>query len=166
MPKAFNAVTEEINRLDIESSPIFKRLFEQAGFLLIKTGDLENFLNTEGLKLLVFADDPNERKITMDIAVIAPEIKKAFGDTLSLAAWANFKEARSMAARWGLRSLPAVAVFSHKDLLGAVQGLKTWGEYCSLLSEILTKNRPVARTIAILPAARSEGSEGQESVEV
>ena len=44
MPKAFNAVTEEINRLDIAEHPAFKRLFGQAGFNLIDSTGLEDFL--------------------------------------------------------------------------------------------------------------------------
>lgn len=160
MPKAFNAVTEEINRLDIASNPIFQRLFGEAGFLLLSSDGLDNFLATPGLKMLVFADDPNERKTTMDIAVIAPELKKAFCGTLSIAAWAEFKQSRSMAAHWGLRSMPAVALFKDSDLLGAVQGLKTWDEYCSLLSEIVTRDKPVARTIAIMPTQTSEKCDG------
>ena len=152
MPKVFNAVTAEINRLDIAEHPAFKRLFGQAGFSLIDSSQLEEFLKIEGLKMLVFADDPNERKTTMDMAVIAPELKKAFSGTLAATAWAQFKEARSMASRWGLRSMPAVAIFRDSDFLGAVQGLKTWSEYCSLLSEIVLRDKPAARTIAIMPA--------------
>ena len=32
MPKAFNAVTAQINQLDMASHPVFKRLFGEAGF--------------------------------------------------------------------------------------------------------------------------------------
>ena len=61
-----------------------------------------------------------------------------------------------MAARWGLRSMPVVAIFQNKDLLGAVQGLKPWDEYCSLLSEIVIRNKPVVRTIAIMPVEKQD----------
>ena len=106
--------------------------------------------------MLVFADDPNERKTTLDMAVIAPELKKAFSGTLSLTAWADFKEARSLAQRWGLRSLPAVAIFLDANFLGAVQGLKPWDEYCRLLSEIVRQDKPAVRTIAIMPERSHE----------
>lgn len=150
MVKAFNAVTAEINRIEIGKHPVFKRLFEEAAFCLLGSAQLEDFLAASGLKMLVFADDPNERKTTLDMAVIAPELKKAFNGTLSQTAWADFKEARSLAARWGLRSLPAVAIFLNADFLGAVQGLKPWDEYCQLLSEIVCRNKPATRTIAIM----------------
>lgn len=150
MAKAFNAVTAEINRIEISEHPVFKRLFAEAGFTLLDSVRMQDFLAASGLKMLVFADDPNERKTTLDMAVIAPELKKAFNGTLSQTAWADFKEARSLAARWGLRSLPAVAIFLNADFLGAVQGLKPWDEYCQLLSEIVCRNKPATRTIAIM----------------
>ena len=156
MPKAFNAVTAQINQLDMASHPVFKRLFGEAGFQWLTSQELENFISLDGLKMLVFADDPNERKTTLDIAVIAPELKKAFNGALTATAWADFKESRSMAARWGLRSMPVVAIFQNKDLLGAVQGLKPWDEYCSLLSEIVIRNKPVVRTIAIMPVEKQD----------
>lgn len=156
MPKAFNTVTAEINRIEIGKHSIFKRLFEQEGFTLLNSAQLTDFLAAPGLKMLVFADDPNERKTTLDMAVIAPELKKAFSGTLSLTAWADFKEARSLALRWGLRSLPAVAIFLDANFLGAVQGLKPWDEYCRLLSEIVRQDKPAIRTIAIMPERSHE----------
>ena len=89
IPKAFNAVSAEINPLGIAEHPGYKRLFGQAGFSLIDSSQLEEFLKIEGLKMLVFADDPNERKTTMDMAVIAPELKKAFSGTPAATAWAQ-----------------------------------------------------------------------------
>lgn len=156
MAKAFNAVTAEINRIEISEHPVFKRLFAEAGFTLLDCVRIQDFLAASGLKMLVFADDPNERKTTLDMAVIAPELKKAFSGTLSLTAWADFKEARSLALRWSLRSLPAVAIFLDANFLGAVQGLKPWDEYCRLLSEIVRQDKPAVRTIAIMPERSHE----------
>lgn len=156
MPKAFNTVTAEINRIEIGKHSIFKRLFEQEGFTLLNSAQVTDFLAAPGLKMLVFADDPNERKTTLDMAVIAPELKKAFKGTLTETAWTDFKEARSLAARWGLRSLPAVAIFLDANFLGAVQGLKPWDEYCRLLSEIVRQDKPAVRTIAIMPERSHE----------
>ena len=156
MPKAFNAVTAQINQLDMASHPVFKRLFGEAGFQWLTSQELENFIYQDGLKMLVYANNPNERKTTLDIEKKKKKKKKAFNGALTATAWADFKESRSMAARWGLRSMPVVAIFRNKDLLGAVQGLKPWDEYCSLLSEIVIRNKPVVRTIAIMPVEKQD----------
>ena len=86
----------------------------------------------------------------MDIVVIAPELKKAFGNTLTQSVFADFQVARALAARWGLRSMPAVAIFHGKTFLGAVQGLQTWDDYCQKLAAIMQKPQSTPRVIAVL----------------
>ena len=159
MKNALNPVTEQLARIDPETHPIFKRLFAEAGFHKIDESTIDAFLGVAGLKLAVFADDPNDRKTTLDIAVIAPEIKKAFGEVFSRCSCADFTQARSLAARWGLRSMPAVAIFRDSEFLGAVQGLKPWDEYISLLTEIAASQKAAPRTIAILSANSEKHSE-------
>ena len=159
MKNALNPVTEKIVRIDPVTHPIFKRLFGEAGFTRVDEETIDEFLKTDGLKMVVFADDPNDRKTTLDIAVIAPEIKKAFGEVFSRCSCADFTQARSLAARWGLRSMPAVAIFRDSEFLGAVQGLKPWDEYISLLTEIAASQKAAPRTIAILSANSEKHSE-------
>lgn len=145
-----NTITKSIAHIDTQTHPCFVRLRDQAGFAILNETNLEDFLATEGLKMAVFADDPNNRKETMDIVVIAPELKKAFGDTLSKGVFADFMVARAIAARWGLRSMPAVALFRDREFLGAVQGLQTWDDYCQKLVAIMQKPQTSPRVIALM----------------
>ncbi|MBO7173001.1 MAG: hydrogenase expression protein HyaE [Burkholderiaceae bacterium] len=144
-----NTITKSIAHIDTETHPCFVRLRDQAGFEILNEDNLEAFLDLEGLKMAVFADDPNARKETMDIVVIAPELKKAFGNTLSQGVLADFMVARAIAARWGLRSMPAVALFRNREFLGAVQGLQTWDDYCQKLVSIMQKPQSTPRVIAL-----------------
>ena len=57
-----------------------------------------------------------------------------------------------MAARWGMRKLPAVALFRGSVYLGACQGLKDWDEYLRELAEIAARTEAPKRMISILPA--------------
>ena len=68
-----NPVTEQMARIDPETHPIFKRLFGEAGFAKVDESTIDAFLEIHGLKMAIFADDPNERKTTLDIGVIAPD---------------------------------------------------------------------------------------------
>ena len=144
-----NTITKSIAHIDTETHPCFVRLRDQAGFEILNEDNLEAFLDLEGIKMAVFADDPNARKETMDIVVIAPELKKAFGNTLSQGVLADFMVARAIAARWGLRSMPAVALFRNREFLGAVQGLQTWDDYCQKLVSIMQKPQSTPRVIAL-----------------
>ncbi len=144
-----NELTKTLAHIDIESHPNFVRLHQEAGFDWLQENDVENFLIHDGLKMAVFADDPNARKETMDIVVIAPELKKAFAGTLTKTVFAHPQTARAIASRWGLRSMPAVALFRDQDFLGAVQGLQTWNDYCQKLAEIVQQKQSAPRIIAL-----------------
>lgn len=130
--------TKRDGQVNLATHPSFVRLMQE-GFTWVDEEDLNAFLAKEGLKMLIFADDPNARRVTIDIAVIAPELKKAFAGTLSATAFARFGKSRAMASRFGLSNMPAVAIFMGADLMGAVQGLKDWNGYCEELTKILTQ---------------------------
>ena len=68
----------------------------------------------DGLGLLCIVDDPNMFKETLDMAVLAPEIKKLFEETLAAAWFTSPTIGRELATRLGIRRLPAVAVYCHR----------------------------------------------------
>lgn len=144
-----NEYTRSLAHIDIETNPNFIRLRDEAGFATLRQEGIDGFLAIEGLKMAVFADDPNTRKETMDIVVIAPELKKLIADQLSATVFALPQTARAMASRWGINGFPAVALFRGKNYLGAIQGLQTWDDYCVKLLTLAQKTHSAPRTIAI-----------------
>ena len=144
--------TTEDAKIDPKTNPLFQRLFGKEGFLSLNEANLDEFLAAPGLKMAVFAEDPNAKRVTMDIVVIAPELKKAFQGTLSDTRFADMQEARALGARWGLRRFPAVALFRDATFLGAVEALQPWETYCRMLAEIVQRKEAPARTIAIQTA--------------
>ncbi len=147
--------TTEDAKIDPKTNPLFQRLFGKEGFLPLNEANLDEFLAAPGLKMAVFAEDPNAKRVTMDIVVIAPELKKAFAGALSDTRFADLAEARALAARWGLRRFPAVALFRDRIFLGAVEALQPWETYCRQLGEIARRTEAPARTIAIAPVSTS-----------
>lgn len=152
MPASYTTLEAKI---DPKTNPLFQRLFGEAGFTLLNEANLDEFLAAPGLKMAVFAEDPNAKRVTMDIVVIAPELKKAFAGALSETRFADLAEARALAARWGLRRFPAVALFRENVFLGAVEALQPWETYCRQLGEIARRTEAPARTIAITPVSTS-----------
>ena len=89
--------------------------------------------------MLVFTEDPVRFKETLDLAVIAPEIVRAFPARCASAVL--FPEtAREVAPRYGFRRWPALVVLQDGHYVGAIDGLRNWDEYldesprCSLPS--------------------------------
>ena len=144
-----------VSQIDPENHPLFNRLWTTEGFQRLTSESVEKFLDTPGLKIALFGDDPNNQKETLDILVIGAELKKAIEAALAPenGAWmSDVKEGRALAARWGMSKLPAVALFRGSIYLGACQGLKDWDEYLRELAEIAARTEAPKRTISILPA--------------
>ena len=149
MAVRLNAPTAELVKIDTSTHPLFRRLWEPGQIRRVLKTDLPEFRATDGLAVLCLADDPVMYKETMDMAAIAPELFATFEDALTLAGFTDPAQGRSIATELGIRKLPAVAVFLYGDMIGAVEGLKTWEEYQSELVKILSAPVKTKKTIAI-----------------
>lgn len=138
--------------------PAIEKLFTEHGFTSVNNATWQDFVDKEGLKMVVLADNPDKRKTTLDIAVIAPELKKLLGEALVEAAWADFTDSRRIASFWGVRSFPAVLLFIDSDCIGIIAGLQTYEDYCRKFYDCLTEIKPVARSIVIGKADAEDGA--------
>jgi hupG protein len=145
-----NTVTRSVGQVDVTTHPAYRRLFEREGFTWVDGTTFDAFLSAEGFKMVVFSEDPNAKRVSLDIAVIAPELKKAFAGTLTETVFTHFNESRALAGRFGITGMPAVALFRDSVYLGAVQGLKDWNEYCRQLSEIVVREKAPVRRVAFM----------------
>ncbi len=149
-----NDITREAGQIDAAKHPVFCRLFEKEGFEWLGEDKWDAFLKVEGFKMAIFSEDPNAKRVTLDIAVIAPELKRAFAGTLVKTIFTPFVKSRAMASRYGITGLPAVALFRDDVYLGAVQGLKDWNTYCAELSEIVLREKAPTRRVTFVNATK------------
>ena len=147
-----------IAEINPQTNPLFQRLREREGFETLNEAGLNDFLASPGLKFLIFADDPNTRKETMDIIVIGPEIRRSMGDAVESAWCTDVTEGRALAARWGVRKLPALALFRGNVFLGAAEGLDSWDGYLAKLAQIASRTEAPKRSVAILPQRSDDES--------
>lgn len=147
-----NAVTEALVRIDPDTHPLFVRLKQSGEFVWLDKADEEALKSLQGLGLLCLVDDPNMFKETLDMTVLAPEIKKLFEGTLAAAWFTDPAIGRELATKLGIRRLPAVVIYCYGELLGAIEGLRPWDEYQDELIAILTSRaKPHKKTLAIAP---------------
>lgn len=144
-----NAPTAELVKIDVNTHPLFCRVWKEGGAARINKDNVAAFRATDGLAVLCLADDPVMYKETLDMAAIAPELFASFEDALSAAGFTDPAEGRAVAASLGIRKLPAVAVFLYGDLLGAIEGLKAWEDYQTELVKILTAPAKAKKSIPI-----------------
>jgi len=116
--------------------PLIAQLFTKHKFTAITADNLDAFLAAPGHSLLVFTDDPLRVKETLDLAVIVPELTRAFPGRFRVGALLP-EAARDVQPRYGFRRWPAFVVLRDGAYIGAVDGLRNWDEYLDLVARLL-----------------------------
>jgi hydrogenase-1 operon protein HyaE len=135
-----------------ELHALYERLFAEFGFANVTPDRLVEFLGTPGRKLLVFLDDPQRLKESLDLAVIAPELARVFAPHLTVGVLLP-AAATAVAPKYGFRRWPALVVTDGAGYVGAVDGLRDWSDYVDTLGALM--QAPVTRPPSIGVALRA-----------
>lgn len=144
----------EAARIDLESHPGYSRLLEK-GFRVLGES-ASTILAEPGVKMVFFVDDPNRQRETLDMVVIASEIKDLFSGIEIGCFITDVRKARALAASFGIRKLPSIGFWSNEEFLGSIDGLQNWDDYMAKIPEVLTRTKGPERTIAILSNSPEE----------
>lgn len=131
--------------------PLYQRLFDAFGFTRLTAETLDTFLAAPGRTLLVFLDDPERIRESLDLAVIAPEVAAAFPQMRVGVLLAQ--DAVACAPRFGFRRWPALVVTDGPAYVGAVDGLRDWGDYVTEMAVLVTVPPTRAPTVGIAVVA-------------
>jgi len=137
--------------------PLVEQLFTRHGFVHVDAESLDAFANAPGHALLVFTEDPVRFKETLDLAVIAPEVAKAFAGAFRAAVLLP-ADARKVAPRYGFARWPALVVLKDGRYVGAIDGLRNWEDYVEEMQRLLSAEPTRAPSIGI--AVKSSGDAG------
>ncbi len=148
----------DIVKINFEEHPLYRRMMDEEGFELLDDTGFDAMLAEEGLKMVVIADDPNRMKESLDIVVIAPELKKMILSVLAKQYLVHPMKARALAGRFGVRKMPSVAFFRGDMFLGAAEGLLNWQDYAVQIMDIIKRTESPKRTISIMAKGADESS--------
>jgi hydrogenase-1 operon protein HyaE len=137
--------------------PLLEQLFEWHGFARIEPDTLDAFVEPPGHALLVFTEDPVRYKETLDLAVIAPELAKAFAGRFRFGALLP-DAARKIAPRYGFARWPALVLLKDGRYVGAIDGLRNWDDYLEELQQLLAAEPSRAPSVGV--AVKSEAANG------
>jgi len=135
--------------------PLLDQLFTRHGFTRVAADTLDAFAAAPGHALLVFTEDPQRYKETLDLAVIAPEVAKAFAGRFRVGVLLP-ADARRAATRYGFARWPALVMLKDGTYVGAIDGLRNWDEYVEGVQRLLDAEPTRAPTVGI--AVRSAGA--------
>lgn len=128
--------------------PLIDALYTRHGYARIEAEALSEFTSHPGHALLVFTEDPLRFKETLDLAVIAPELDKAFAGRMRIGVLPP-QAARTVAPLYGFTRWPALVLLRDGRYVGAIDGLRNWDDYVSELKSLLSAAPTRAPSIGI-----------------
>ncbi len=137
--------------------PLVAQLFSKHGFAEVTQADFPAWSEAPGRALLLFLEDPGRFKETLDLAVIVPELVRAFPGRFRVGVVLP-DAARALSVRFGFRRWPAFVVMADGQYVGAVDGLRNWDEYIAEVAGLLDAAPTRPPTIGIAVKGGGEGA--------
>jgi len=125
--------------------PLVERLLAEFGLPEVGTADVDAFLAAPGDAVLLFTEDPKKYPESADVAVILPELMRAFAGRFRAAVVARASE-RELQKRYGFARWPALVFLRGGDIVGTLTGVHDWDEFVEQVSALL--DSPTRRELA------------------
>lgn len=130
------------------------RLVEEFGYPLLAAGNLDAFCDAPGDAVLFCAGDPLQHPECLDVAVVLPEILRAFpGRFRAGVACAELESPLQL--RYGFNRWPTLVFLRNGAYIGAISGIQDWSIYLVRIDDLLAApaGRPPSIGIAVSTAA-------------
>ena len=139
--------------------PLLLRLVQETGAAVLDATTFEAWAEQPGAAMVVFVEDPERIKETLDLAVIVPELAASRPGRFRVALLPPVP-ARALARRYGFAHWPAFVMLRDGRYLGAVDGIRDWDVYLGELDRLLAAapSRPPTIGIPVTVAGPSEPS--------
>lgn len=133
--------------------PLIARLSDVNGYPRLHAGNLEAFCNAPGDAVLFCAGDPVQYPETLDVAVVLPELLRAWPGRFRSGVVSAEQEAQ-VQARYGFNRWPSLVFLRGGAYLGVLSGIQDWAVYLARINELLAApvSRPPSIGIAVAVA--------------
>jgi len=126
-------------------SPLVRALRERHGLPVLDEATIDVFLARAAREpahaLILFAGDPAQRSESNDIAVILPELLKAFAGALRGAVVARAAEDR-LKSRFHVVVAPSLVVARGAETIDVIAKVRDWSEYVARIRAALAPDAP------------------------
>ncbi|MCP3867033.1 MAG: hydrogenase [Gammaproteobacteria bacterium] len=117
-------------------------MIERTGYPLLGEADLDGFSDTRNEVVLFFTENPERFPESNDVAMVLPELIKAFEGRLQ-AGVVNQDFQHQLQRRYGFGAWPALVLLRKGAYLGVITGMRNWDDYLHLVRDLLN-SEPVA----------------------
>lgn len=121
------------------TSPLIDNLSERHGFPLLTEAAVDAFIGERENVVLFFTENPTQYPESNDVAVILPELLKAFGGQLDAAVIHRDAE-RALQPRYGFSQWPALVFLRRGQHLGTISRVQSWEHYVREISALLQES--------------------------
>lgn len=118
------------------SSALIDQMVERHGYPVLDTDDVAAFVAAHDEVVLFFAGDPAQYPESNDVAMILPELVKAFDGRLRAGLVGKAAE-RTLQARFGFATWPALVFLRRGAYLGTITRVQTWDDYLREIRRLL-----------------------------
>jgi len=143
-------------------SPLLDQLIAKHGFAGVTEGSADDFLSKNKNTVLFFPGDSDRLVESADVAVILPEILKAFKGRLAPAVVDKTSE-RALQRRYRFNAFPALVFLRDGEYLGVICRVLNWQDYLSEIESILARDPseppPYQFPEGCIPSATANGAE-------
>jgi hydrogenase-1 operon protein HyaE len=139
--------------------PLVARMMSLLDAPSLEADNFAAWTGAPGHALLVFTEDPVRYRETPDLAVIVPEIARAFAGRFRTGVLLP-AAARVQSVQYGFKRWPALVLLRDGQYVGAIDGLRNWDEYLREIAQLLAAEptRPPSIGIAVAAAGASNSS--------
>lgn len=117
-------------------SPLLQDIIKRENFTVVNEHDVEEFLMQNGDVVLFVAGEAKRLVEVNDVAVILPELVKAFKGRLTPAVLAR-KSEQAIQLRYRFNAFPALVFLRDGEYLGVITRVLDWHDYLIEITEIL-----------------------------
>ena len=120
--------------------PLIQKLLDDYDYVEVDATNHDEFVARPGVTVLFFAGDPQQHREATDVAVILPELDKAFGGRLQPGVVADYRGAgMTLQRRYGFNAWPTLVFLRDGGYLGAISRVQNWTDYLQGTAEIIAR---------------------------
>lgn len=128
--------------------PLIERLAQQPGAAWVDAASLDAFVAQPGDRALFFAGDPVRFPEGLDVAVVLPELQRAFAGRFAVGV-VRREDEEALARRYGSQRWPALVFLRDGDYVTTIAGMLDWDVYLERVAQALAMPTSRAPTIGI-----------------
>lgn len=117
------------------SGPI-ELLLERGQAIAVSENNLSEFLQSHDHSVLFFAGNPAQFPESTDLAIILPELSKAYPDAFTVGL-VTLQANAVLAKQFAVTHWPSLVFHRGRNYLGCISQLQNWSEYCEGFAKLL-----------------------------